>query len=284
LRNVIDANDAHRWLRQEGSYFRPIAIRLKPDRQISRIRLSDKTSRPALAFFLRWTRGYCSHVWVAEWSVSKRGAEMVAVEWWVVIATLAGPVIAVQTQKWIERASERSKRRQWIFMALMANRATRLNDDYVKALNLIDLEFSPHRFGGSSDKPVIDAWRALFGELAHGIEEGEQDAVILRAWNKRGDELLVALLSEMSKRVGHNFSMEELRRGIYYPRGRLELEQSYVSLLHGLSGILKGQNAIPMKITEVPGSGETAALQVTLNERMTRAYDDDGSFKVRMQP
>jgi hypothetical protein len=35
------------------------------------------------------------------------------VEWWVVLATLAGP--------WIERASERGKRRQWIFTALMAN-------------------------------------------------------------------------------------------------------------------------------------------------------------------
>ncbi|WP_422109676.1 DUF6680 family protein [Bradyrhizobium elkanii] len=58
---------------------------------------------------------------------------------------MAGPVVAVQTQKWIERASERGKRRQWIFTSLMANRATRLNDDYVRALNSIDLEFSPKR-------------------------------------------------------------------------------------------------------------------------------------------
>lgn len=80
-----------------------------------------------------------------------------AIEWWVVLATLAGPILAVQTQKFIERASERSKRRQWIFTALMANRATRLNDDYVKALNSIDLEFSPKRFGGAADRKVIEA-------------------------------------------------------------------------------------------------------------------------------
>lgn len=33
------------------------------------------------------------------------------VEWSIVFATLAGPIIAVQTQKFIERASERGKRR-----------------------------------------------------------------------------------------------------------------------------------------------------------------------------
>lgn len=56
------------------------------------------------------------------------------IEWWIVVATVAGPVVAVQTQKWIERATENRRRRYWIFNALMANRATRLADDYVKRL------------------------------------------------------------------------------------------------------------------------------------------------------
>jgi hypothetical protein len=207
-----------------------------------------------------------------------------SVEWWVVFATLVGPVIAVQTQKFIERASDRSRRRQWIFTALMSNRATRQHDDYVKALNLIDLEFSPGRFGGSSDKRVIDAWRALFGELNHGIPEGEEDMSRIRAWNQRCDDRLITLLSAMSKALGYKFSNEELRRGIYYPRGRVELEQSYIAFMHGISRILRGHDAIPMKITEVPGAGETAALQKTLNEKMISAYDADGSFKVKVQP
>jgi hypothetical protein len=103
-----------------------------------------------------------------------------ALEWWVVLATLGGPVIAVQTQKWIERASERGKRRQWIFTALMANRATRLSDEYVRALNLIDLEFSPTRFRGSADRRVIDTWRALFGELGNGPPDDNQDLNLTR--------------------------------------------------------------------------------------------------------
>ncbi len=39
-----------------------------------------------------------------------------------------------------------------------------------------------------------------------------------------------------------------------------------------------------MKITEIPGAGETAALQKTLNEKMIGAYDADGSLKVKVQP
>jgi hypothetical protein len=212
------------------------------------------------------------------------GERDMAVEWWVVVATLLGPVIAVQTQKFIERASDRKRRREWIFTSLMSNRATRQNDDYVKALNLIDLEFSPRRFSGSADKLVIDAWRELFGELGRGLAEDEEDINRIRAWNQRCDDRLVALLAAMGKAVGYKFSNEELRRGIYYPRGRVELEQSYVAFMHGISRIIRGNDAIPMKITEIPGAGETAALQRTLNEKMISAYDADGSLKVKVQP
>ncbi|MEA2890817.1 MAG: hypothetical protein QOI05_1610, partial [Bradyrhizobium sp.] len=148
------------------------------------------------------------------------------VEWWIIFATLAGPIIAVQTQKFIERTNERSKRRQLIFTALMSNRATRLHDDFIRALNLIDLEFSPKRFGGSADRKVVEAWRALFGEYRNGPPEGNEDISLARAWNDRLSERLVDLLSAMSTALGYKFSAEELRRGIYYPQGRVDLEQS----------------------------------------------------------
>ena len=88
-----------------------------------------------------------------------------AIEWWIVLATIGGPVIAVQTQKFIERATENRRRKLMIFTALMANRATKLADDYVKALNLIDIEFLPGRWFPNKSRAVINAWRALFGEL-----------------------------------------------------------------------------------------------------------------------
>lgn len=205
-----------------------------------------------------------------------------AIEWWVVLATIAGPVIAVQTQKFIERASERGRRRQWIFTALMANRATHLHDDYVRALNLIDLEFSPKRFRGSADRRVIEAWRTLFGELSNGPPEGNNDLSLARAWNERVSDRLVALLSAMSTALGYTFSEEVLRRGIYYPKGRVDLEQSQLAIMHGLSKIIQGQASLPMTITGVPGSEETARLQATLNEKMLQAYDENGALKIKV--
>jgi hypothetical protein len=66
---------------------------------------------------------------------------MFSTETYLILATFAGPIIAVQTQKWIERANERRLAHRRIFYALMATRAMRASVEHVQALNMIDLEF-----------------------------------------------------------------------------------------------------------------------------------------------
>lgn len=202
-------------------------------------------------------------------------------EVWVVAATFLGPIVAVQTQKWIERATERGRTRRKIFQALMSNRATRLSDDFVRALNLIDLEFVPSNFGGTKDKDVIDAWRSLFGEY-HDAPNDEASAETQSAWNQRIDDRLVLLLFAMSKSVGYQFSNEQLRRGIYYPRGRVELEKTQNAVLNGLRHAIEGKLAIPMKITEFPNSPELLAAQIAMAQKAANSYDSDGSVKVKL--
>ena len=51
-------------------------------------------------------------------------------------ATLLGPVLAVQAQKYIERWRDANIRRDRIFKSLMATRATRLAPQHIEALNL----------------------------------------------------------------------------------------------------------------------------------------------------
>jgi hypothetical protein len=160
----------------------------------------------------------------------------------------------------------------------MTNRATRLSDTYVQALNQIDLEFSD----AGKDKKVIEKWRALFGELNNAPADTEGGAVQY-AWIDRCNEKLMQLLLAMSGALGRAHTEEEIRRGIYYPKGRVDLEQSQLAIIHGLNRIISGEASLPMKITEVPGAGETAKLQTTLNEKMLKAYDEDGSLKVRVQ-
>jgi uncharacterized protein DUF6680 len=203
-----------------------------------------------------------------------------ALEWWIVGATILGPVVAVQTQKFVERATENRRRQKMIFTALMANRATRLNDDYVRALNLIDIEFLPGRWQPENNRKVIEAWRTLFGELHNPPEPDEP--IANRAWNQRCDDRLVGLLSAMSRALGHRYTDEELRRGIYYPRGKFEIEQVQVGVLHGARAVLEGKAALQMRITEIPVNPETAAAQAAVLGKLATAYTNEGELRVRI--
>jgi hypothetical protein len=208
-----------------------------------------------------------------------------ALEWWVIAATLAGPVVAVQTQKWIEKATERRNARRQIFYDLMENRATRLNETYTRALNRIDIEFSERKwFVSRKDRGVIDAWRSLFGELQNGLSENETDPGKIAAWNDRVADLLIDLLSAMSNALGFSFSKEQLKRGTYYPRGHVEREQAQLAILHGMRQIMEGRVSFPVRMTEVPNSPEAVELQKALTERMVKAYDADGALRVRVEP
>lgn len=189
-------------------------------------------------------------------------------------ATVLGPILAVQAQKWIERATERRRVRRNIFHALMANRATRLNDDFVRSLNLIDLEYT-------KDKAVIDAWRTLFGTYTQGAGK-DADEPTHRAWAQRTDDEMVALLSAMSKANGYEFTQEQLRRGVYYPKGRVDLENNQLAVLASLRDILEGRVALPMAVKEFPASPELIQAQIDLAQRGAAAYDEDGAVRVRV--
>lgn len=206
-----------------------------------------------------------------------------AIEWWVVLATLAGPVIAVQTQKWVERATESRRRKRYIFETMMANRATRLADEHVKAINMIDLAFLPKGLNAKKNKEVLAAWRSLFGELTRGLHENDTDPDRIRAWTDRCDAFYVILLSKISAALGYRFTDEELRRGVYYPRGHGEREAAQLAILRGLSLILEGKESLQMRLTSAPGAAEIAELQKKLTERMVDAYDADGALKVRIK-
>ena len=59
----------------------------------------------------------------------------------IVFATIVGPVLAVQAQKWLERSRAIRDRRMRIFRVLMSTRAARLSANHVEALNAISIEF-----------------------------------------------------------------------------------------------------------------------------------------------
>jgi len=73
-----------------------------------------------------------------------------------------------------------------------------------------------------------------------------------------------------------------LRRGIYYPKGRVELEQTQLAVLNGVRKLLEGGSALPMKVTEVPSSPELLEAQITMMKKSANAYAEDGAMRVRI--
>ena len=53
-------------------------------------------------------------------SLSEVGHSMTIIDWAIVIATVAGPIFAIQVQKAIERLQEKRNAKLWVFRQLMA--------------------------------------------------------------------------------------------------------------------------------------------------------------------
>lgn len=172
--------------------------------------------------------------------------------WSVILATLLGPVLAVQAQKAIERARERRSRKSLVFHQLMSSRAARVSPEHVQALNMIDLAFyGQHIFGihrrSKSEQSVIAAWREYHDHLNTKVVD---DA--LRIWHINGDELFINMLFAMAGDVGYKFDRVQLKKGSYSPIAHGELEDQQSALRKLAIDVLAGNTPLKMEVTSLP--------------------------------
>ena len=196
-----------------------------------------------------------------------------------VLATVLGPILAVQAQKWIERTQERNRRKSWVFHQLMATRASRLSPDHVQALNMIDLAFYGRRDFGkhratATEVSVTDAWHEYLDHLSTKTEDG--------TWATRSDELFTNLLSAMAIDVGYSFDRVQLKKGAYSPVGHGEQEQLLLAMRQSVSDVLSGKRPIKMEVTDFPFSQEAVDAQVRLQGKLADALDGGGALHVAM--
>ena len=76
---------------------------------------------------------------------------------WLVIAlaTLIGPIAAVQISQWLDRKRHARAEKVVVFRTLMATRATTLAPSHVEALNTIDIVFGS---SSTKDKNFRNDW------------------------------------------------------------------------------------------------------------------------------
>jgi hypothetical protein len=181
-----------------------------------------------------------------DWITSISGTNLA-----IIGATLSGPVLAVQAQKWLERGRDIKERRLAIFRTLMATRAAMLSPMHVEALNAVPVEF----YGTSKKlRQINDAWKLY---LDHHTIDGPATEV----WMQRRLDLFHDLLHLMSQFLGYSFSRAQLARDIYSPRAHGDMETEQTIIRQGLAGLFKGEIALPMAVKEFPAMEPTPDLQ-----------------------
>lgn len=183
---------------------------------------------------------------------------MQAKDWITVIAVVAGPVFAVQAQKFIETLREKKRRRLAIFKTLMSTRAERLHREHVQALNMIDIEFYGRRLFGtryqtSKEKLVTNAWKNYNDHLNN--KSAYQSTEL---WIKDADTLFTKLLYEMSMALGYDYDEVQLKRDCYRPEAHANIENAQLDVLSGLADVLKWKRSFPMAVTHFPGAQNTS--------------------------
>jgi hypothetical protein len=171
--------------------------------------------------------------------------------WLMIMATITGPILAVQAQKWVEVIRERRGRKLWIFQTLMATRANRTAIEHVQALNMIDLAFYGGRFLGihrrtKQEQAVLRAWKEYRDQLNTPAKPD------VSLWIGKGDELFFNLLYDISCDVRYSFDRVQLKTGSYTPIAHGDLLAEQTAIRKTLLEMLQGNRPIKMEITNLP--------------------------------
>lgn len=191
----------------------------------------------------------------------------------VIAATLLGPILAVQAQRWVDVAREKRSRRVDIFRVLMATRAASLSPAHVEALNAIPIEF----YGRSRNyKAVVEAWKIL-------LDHFSQDQTNLAIWVEKRQALFVDLLSKLSTAVGYEFTRLELEREVYSPRAHAVVEGEQEVIRKGLYRLFSGEFALPLDIKDFPADPEVLEKQKVLQALVERLLKGDTALKIKSE-
>jgi hypothetical protein len=155
-----------------------------------------------------------------------------------ILAVLAGPIIAVQLTRFLDNKREVRERKLQIFKTLMATRAYTISWDHVMTLNRIDLEFDKNN---KNEKAVIEAWKAYLDLLGEKSITGEQ-------WSIKRIDLLVELLHKMAVVLGYDFDKTHIKNSSYSPSAHSDIEDEQRAIRKGLIEVLEGKRDLPMKI------------------------------------
>jgi len=165
----------------------------------------------------------------------------------IIAATILGPILAVQAQKWLERDREIKNQRLRVFKTLMATRAINISHAHVEAINAVPVEF----YGSSTKlKEINSKWKVYFEYLTKRVPWTP-------IWEEKRQELLYELLLLMSRFLDYDFDEVEIKK-VYAPQGHAALETDQEIIRRGLVALFKGEISLPVSLKEISNKAESA--------------------------
>lgn len=179
-----------------------------------------------------------------------------------IMAVICGPILAVQTQKFLEEWKDKQRRQEDLFKTLMATRGSPLHQEHVSALNSIDLEFSDKI---EKEKRVVSSWQVYLDHLNTGPRDPDDPnfQMKIEAWHTQTQQYLNQLLLSMSNALGYDFDEVRVKRAFYKPQLYIDWEAQESQLKHNLMELLSDKRSLPVTIKLIEGQGTVSEKQPT---------------------
>lgn len=175
----------------------------------------------------------------------------------IIFATIAGPILAVQAQKWLEAHREIARRQRELFYTLMRTRASALAIEHVNALNAIQLEFYGEGAGVSSIRTALKVY------LNHLYKDTSQPG-----WGERRIELLYDLLKKIGAQLRYEFDAVELEKEVYAPVAYARAEFEQKTIREGVAAMFLEGKPLPLAVTSLPANEDAVARFKRLQEKL----------------
>lgn len=194
--------------------------------------------------------------------------------WIMILAVIAGPILAIQIQKYIEGIKEAKERQVRVFKDLMATRASALAYQHVVALNMVGLEFR-----GKKYTKVVNTWKTYLDHLG---SFPNNDAPMAKVWVEKKNDQLSDLLYEMGTSLGFDFDKVHIKKAGYIPQAYTDQEEDQGFIRRSLVEMFLGKRSIPFSIISSPIDQEAIGIQKQLLFEILEYYKKGKPFPVKI--
>ena len=199
-------------------------------------------------------------------------------DWIMTVAVMLAPLVALQVQKVIEAWKEKRQRKRWVYLTLMTTRHAQLSFEHVRALNMIDLEFTKP---SGAEAKVRTGWKTYLDHLASLPKEDDRPANAV--WAQRKLELFTQLLEVMGQCVGYEFDPVHIQKGIYAPKGHVDDEFEQRATRRMLFELLLGNRPLKIHASLVPVDEAAGQEGKKFIQAIQEVYEGKRSLHIAIQ-